>query len=216
MLSTLVVWLYIRAGVSRSVANIILQSFQLIILTTFLLVETALLTSGINVKLSNIQIPKDVRTAYTHHFPEPDIIRTACCPSCFSLYSQPIPLKCQWKESPRSRPCNTELWKHQNTRKGPKLIPRRFYTTQSFDSWLQFFLSRQVIEDSLVQSYNRCMNHPQAAFGTDMHDVHDSPAWRDLTGFFSTPYHLVFGIYIDWYNPFTNKISGKLMFLLFL
>jgi len=37
-----------------------------------------------------------------------------------------------------------------------------------------------------------------------------------LTGFFSTPYHLVFGIYIDWYNPFTNKIAGKLMLLLFL
>jgi hypothetical protein len=58
------------------------------------------------------------------------------------------------------------------------------------------------------------MNHPPAAFGADMHDIQDSPAWQDLTGLFPTPYHLVFGIYIDWYNPFTNKIAGKLILLL--
>ena len=215
MISTVVVWLHIKAGVSRSVANIMLQAFQIIMSMTLHVIEAALFASGISVKLSSIKIPKDVRTVYKDHFSEPDIIRTACCPSCFSLYSQPIPRKCQWKESPRSHPCNTELWKYRNTRKGPKLVPRRLYSTQFFDSWFQFFLSRQVIEESLVEGYNRRMNHPPAAFGADMHDIHDSPAWRDLTGLFSSPYHLVFGIYIDWFNPYTNKIAGKLMLFLF-
>jgi hypothetical protein len=210
LISVLVIWLHLRAGVSRSVANTILRAIQFLISTTLQLIEVALSSSGINIKLSKIEIPRDVRTAYKHHFSEPDIIRTACCPTCFTLYSQPIPWKCEWKESSRSRPCNTQLWKYQNTRKGPKLVPQRLYTTQSFDSWLHFFLSRQVIEDGLIECFHRRLNHP-AAFGTDMHDVQDSPAWRDLTGIFSTPYHLVFGIYIDWFNPFTNKIAGKLL-----
>ena len=140
------------------------------------LIEITLCSSGVYVKLSGLELPRDVRTAYKQNFSEPDIIRTACCPSCFALYSAPVPLKCQWKESPRSRPCNTDLWKSQNTSKGPKLIPRRLYSTQSFDSWLRFFLSRQVIEEALDESFRKRTNNT-AAFGGDMHDVHDSPAW---------------------------------------
>jgi hypothetical protein len=41
-----------------------------------------------------------------------------------------------------------------------------------------------------------------------MHDVHDSPAWKDLYAFGPSPYHLIFGLYVDWFNPFTNKIAG--------
>jgi hypothetical protein len=41
-----------------------------------------------------------------------------------------------------------------------------------------------------------------------MNDVHDSPTWSDLTGLFSTACYLVFGLYIDWFNSFTNKIAG--------
>ncbi|EDR02599.1 uncharacterized protein LACBIDRAFT_308244 [Laccaria bicolor S238N-H82] len=189
MVCVLVVWLHLRAGVSRSAANTILQAFQFIISTMIQLIEAALCSYGINIKLPEFKLPHDLCSAYGQTFPEPDIIRTACCPSCFALYSAPIPLKCQWKESPRSCACNTDLWKSQNTSRGPKLVPRQLYTTQSFDSWLSFFLSRQIIEDALDESF--------------------CPAWRDLTGLFSTARHLVFGIYIDWFNPFTNKIAGK-------
>ena len=213
MVCTLVVWLHIRAGVSRSVANTTLKALQLIFSSTLYLVEVALCSSGINVKLSKIQLPHDVRTAYRLHFTKPEITRTACCPSCFSLYPSPnIPWKCVWKSSKLSKPCNTQLWKTQNTSKGLKWIPRSLYTTQSFDSWLQFFLSRQIIVDSLEESFQRRTNHPPPAFGADMTDVQDSPAWRDLHGFFQSPLHLVFSLYIDWFNPLTNKIAGILLY----
>lgn len=207
MISVLVVWLHIRAGMSRSVANRVLRAAQLILFTTFTLIEVALLSSGFNVKLPTIKIPRDVRTAYQLHFTEPDIIRTACCPKCFFQFPSPVPWRCQWKASPRSRPCNTELWKIQNTRKGPKWVPHCLFTTQSFDSWLRLFLSRQIIDESLKETFRQRTNRP---FGTDMHDIQDSPGWRDLYGFLQSPHHLVFGIYVDWFNPFSNKIAGEL------
>ncbi|KAG9226079.1 hypothetical protein CCMSSC00406_0004990 [Pleurotus cornucopiae] len=44
-----------------------------------------------------------------------------------------------------------------------------------------------------------------------MWDIYDSPAWESLRGFLLSPYHLVFGMYVDWLNPFTNKIAGKVI-----
>ena len=211
MACLLVIWLHSRAGVSRAVTNKVLRAIQVIISATLYLVGIALMSSGFAVKLSNVKLPHDVRTAYQLHCPEPEIIRTACCPQCFSLFPHPIPWKCQWKESPRSHACNTNLWKIQNTRNGPKWVPRQLYSTQSFDSWLQFFLSRQIIEDSLHKAYHHRINHPPAVFGANINDIQGSPAWNDILGFFQSPYHLLFGIYVDWYNPYTNKIAGKLL-----
>ena len=176
MVCVLVIWLHLRVGISRSAANTILQAIQFIISTMIQLIEVALSSRGIFIKLPKFKLPLDIHSAYGQNFPEPDIIRTACCPSCSALYSAPIPLKCQWKESPRSRACNTDLWKSQNTSRGPKLVPRRLYSTQSFDSWLHFFLSHQIIEDAIDESFRQRRNST-AALGGDMHDVHDSPAW---------------------------------------
>lgn len=42
--------------------------------------------------------------------------------------------------------------------------------------------------------------------GGDMCDIQDSPAWTNFH--FRTPYHLAFGLYVDWFNPLYNKIAG--------
>ena len=141
MISILVVWFYVKVGVSCSVANKVLQALQLMLTMILHILEAALLSFGATVRLSDLNIPCDVQTAYRLHFTEPDIICTACCPKCFSLIHHPIHWWCQWRASPRSHPCNTELWKTRNTRSGPKMVPLSLYTTQSFDSWLESFLS---------------------------------------------------------------------------
>lgn len=203
----LVIWLNLKAGVSRKTANIILMALHFIINTTFQLLQVTLTSNfGININLPKIHIPQDVRTAYQTLDHEPEIIRTACCPSCYQIYSGPIPWHCSWKASPRSKVCNAELWRLQNFGHVSRWVPRTLYNTQDFKSWLQFFLNRREIDNHLENTFHRI----PAAYGTDMHDVQDSPAWRGLQDFLSHRYHLVFGLYIDWFNPYTNKIAGML------
>jgi hypothetical protein len=84
-------------------------------------------------------------------------------------------------------------------------MPCQLYNVQSFESWLQYFLSCPGIEHLLDSSYA----HKPPDSGV-MHDIWDSPAWRSLGPFTTTPGTLTFSLYIDWFNPFTNKIAGKI------
>ena len=74
------------------------------------------------------------------------------------------------------------------------MIPRHLYTTQSFDSWLKYFLSREVIIESLEETL-QCTQLPHV-FSAEMHDVQDSPAWRELMGPHPSAYHLHFSFYV--------------------
>jgi hypothetical protein len=44
-----------------------------------------------------------------------------------------------------------------------------------------------------------------------MSSIWDSPAWRSLGSFTTTPGNLTFSYFIDWFNPLTNKIAGKIV-----
>ncbi len=111
-------------------------------------------------------------------------------------------------------PCNTELWKKQNTQHGKKWVPQCLYTTQSFDAWLKFFLSRKVIEDSLKSTSSQRNNRAFAPFNSDMAECTRLSCMEGYSWTEDSPYNLTFGIYIDWFNPFTNKIAGKQIMLL--
>ena len=147
--------------------------------------------------------PEDSRTGISHLGLDPAIRSTLCCPTCFSLHP-PDAIKCTTKATKRSKACNTELWTICMTPNGPRTTPKRHFYTQSLLEWLKSFLSRPGIEELIDRSYQHVPN-PQA-----MGCLWDSPAWQDLPGQFSTiPGNLTFSIYIDWFNPFTNKIAGK-------
>jgi hypothetical protein len=76
--------------------------------------------------------------------------------------------------------------------------------TQEFDSWLEWFLSRKSIEDYLAKTFQST----PAADGEEMHDLQDSPRWKNLKSVGKDKYNLVFGVYIDWFNPRGNRIAG--------
>ncbi len=47
------------------------------------------------------------------------------------------------------------------------------------------------------------------AIGSEIRDVQDSPAFRNLFHDQPNPYNLIFGIYIDFYSVFKMKIAGE-------
>lgn len=203
MCTLLVCWLYLHAGLSRSRTNQVLKAMKLILTVVIRLCSVVLAAAGIPLDLSEIPIPKDIRTVVGSIGLDPDLVRTICCPKCFSLYPQtgPIPNICTWSLSPGANACNTPLWKFRRTRKGKVRVPRRFYTTQSFESWLKFFLGRPEIEDLIDKSYRHIPN-------PKMRGIWDSPAWQSLGEFRYEAGNLTFGLYIDWFNPLTMKIAG--------
>ncbi|KAJ7677005.1 hypothetical protein DFH06DRAFT_1266270 [Mycena polygramma] len=133
---------------------------------------------------TNPKIPEDVRTAVKQLSIEPVIKRSICCPKCYRAYSfEELPQVCLARQTPGCRPCNTPLWVERQTRAGPKI---------DFESWLAHFLSRPGMEELLQKSTLHVPNPDK------MTSIWDSPAWQSLGTF-----------YIDWFNPFTNKIAGK-------
>lgn len=149
-------------------------------------------------------LPRDVRTAMNTLSIEPKLSRTVCCPKCFKQYRlDQIPEQCTFRATRRSRVCGELLYTTHSTRAGPLVVPRRLYNVQNFESWLEYLLCIPGIEDEIDKSYNYRPNPER------MGSIWDSPAWRSLGSFTTTHGNLTFSYFIDWFNPFTNKIAGK-------
>ncbi|XP_006455800.1 hypothetical protein AGABI2DRAFT_153601 [Agaricus bisporus var. bisporus H97] len=140
----LATWLHLACGVSRATTAIVLKFLDIIVNAAIKVQPTTIPLS--DTSHTPISIPHDVRTTISSLFLEPHIKCYACCPS---------------------KACGEKLWITRTTHRGPRDMPRQLYNVQSFESWLQFLLSR--------------------------------PGGN-----------LTFSFYIDWFNPFTNKIAGKI------
>ncbi|KAF7311213.1 hypothetical protein MKEN_01022800 [Mycena kentingensis (nom. inval.)] len=209
--SMLAMWLHVKANVGRATVNTVLKALQLIISTTVDVIRISLAAQGVEASLPNFNIPADIRSIHSRFNLDPPIQRTVCCPKCYKLYSgelADIPLRCTYRQSPRAKPCNAELRRKRRTRTGGvKDVPHTMFSTQLFDPWLEFFLGRHDIDAALDTAVNR----PPVPPDGKINDLRDSKAWADLGDYTTNKYNLVFGLYIDWFNPYTNKVAGKVV-----
>lgn len=157
---------------------------------------------------------------------EPDIIRYASCSQCCAVYppnpnnpDQSYPFRCTLAE-PGTSPCGSPIAEKKikrPKRKGEEardvFKPIRNYAYRSFTSWLADMFSRSDFETSVVSSWDRCPSS-DGSWG----DIMQSPAIRTFLGpdkrtLYSVQksgeVHLVFSLFMDWFNPFSNKKGGK-------
>ncbi|KAF8582634.1 hypothetical protein K439DRAFT_1243732, partial [Ramaria rubella] len=87
-------------------------------------------------------------------------------------------------------------------------IPRRPYMFRDPKDWISAFLSRPGMEEAMDGSLD---TEPHA----NSIDIFDGDYVRNFKGsnkqFFrlhGDEGHYVFSLFIDWYNPYTNKVSG--------
>ena len=151
-------------------------------------------------------VPQDVRTALRILDVEPEILRSICCPKCFSQY--PLSTKeisCQQRDAIRSKKCEAPLFGEDNR-------PKKLYVSQSFTHWLSSFVKRpgyqQLLETSRTRDAGRQV--PQG-----MYDIWDSPLWLNLIDKHGLPYFkscgsLGFSLFVDWFNPLGNKAAGMI------
>ncbi|OJT02580.1 hypothetical protein TRAPUB_6902, partial [Trametes pubescens] len=176
------------------------------------------------------QIPRDARTAIQQLHLEPNITLFAACPSCFHIYaadfskwSAGYPSHCSHQETNKAA-CNEPLFE-EDTRKArrkrkargePEDVPRlrRPYPFYSLKTWLAELVSIPGIEPLAEKGWEGSGGSDAGAWK----DIMDAPAMRSFLGpdgrtRFSVQLngelHLVFSMFVDWFNPYGNKQAGK-------
>lgn len=165
-------------------------------------------------------IPKDATTALKRFDIEPNITEYACCHTCFAIYAptgdsnNPVyPEFCTWKDttSQEETPCGSPLLLVSGKGKAKTSRPKRVFGYQDPTSWLARLLTRSSdLEKYIEQSWS-------ATDGNEVKDVFDAEALKGFKGPDGKPWsvcpnddlHLVFSMFVDWFNPYGNKQAGK-------
>ncbi|OJT15521.1 hypothetical protein TRAPUB_7214 [Trametes pubescens] len=225
--------LHTLAGVSFPVAQFVLASMKVLLFGAFSLNTVAGTTRTSRPELTAAHkaivdaIPYDLRTVLKNLQVEPDIVSYACCSKCFAIYhpdstnsKHPFPRRCTRGGGETGVPsCNRRLIKSRPVKASKDANPSdtadrpiRTYVYRKFKSWLADFLGRPGIETAILESWLRDVDPAKCT------DIMDSPTIRQFIGpdgrtLFSVQQngavHLVFSLFVDWFNPFGNKKAGK-------
>ncbi|CAH7668322.1 hypothetical protein PPACK8108_LOCUS2812 [Phakopsora pachyrhizi] len=163
-------------------------------------VEKVSESAGININLNSLHLK--VEPSLDHHI---------CCPKCYLLYNtKTAPLECDYQSTVYGAQYSTNLFRNHklidlchnetfvqqnigttfegNIQKG-FISPRDLFVENSIDSWAQ--LSTQNLSKAC--------------------DVSQGMIWRELSLQNNTDnqVNIELSLFIDWFNPLGNKISGQ-------
>ncbi|MBW0504896.1 hypothetical protein O181_044611 [Austropuccinia psidii MF-1] len=208
-------WLYLSVGVSRERCHIARE---------FLVKIIGLLQANNYNSAIDKEIPKDIRTIVKQLNVTPEIHKHVCCPLCYSVYDfETSPFDCGYQEFPHSTPCGESLFpplyikpfpcmtkQSQHLQHPPKplkdCIPFSMYITQNFVNCLKWFIPQ--MEDSIDD-----WRQEVQAETNSISDYQHSNAWKSLYPPFQTSQEslmaLSFSLFVDWFNPLTNKLAGR-------
>lgn len=147
-------------------------------------------------------------------------IIAGCSPAVFRQQPanlDPAHATCTYQRTPGSATCQTPLFRKDPRwrlyddplRRRPGFVPERVVVYQRLRPWLEDLLTRPGIRESLC--------HVAVPNDGEVTDIWESAEFLRLShqpGFFldgKNPNNttLVFGLFVDWCNPDTNKLGGK-------
>ncbi|KAG0148229.1 hypothetical protein CROQUDRAFT_90560 [Cronartium quercuum f. sp. fusiforme G11] len=111
-------------------------------------------------------------------------------------------------------PCITRVSEQcPSHHKKPKFNrPLATFVVQDFREWLTWFLSLADIKEAIDSWASKCCSSNSECVS----DYNQSLAWKTLYASIHTPssswknpLHLAFSLFVDWFNPLGNKLSGR-------
>ncbi|KDQ07639.1 hypothetical protein BOTBODRAFT_82779, partial [Botryobasidium botryosum FD-172 SS1] len=148
---------------------------------------------------------------------EPTLQDYMCCPRCFEIYDLPSnsddhPQTCTSQKGSAEEPCGACLTRLKPTfGKGPQIHPLHTYSYQRFGEWLGRLICRHEATLDLAKDW---VLEPEREVWSD---VWHAPALRQFMGPDDLPFfskdtdegRYAFGLFVDWFSPFWNKVAGK-------
>ena len=172
------------------------------------------------------EIPHTISTLKDRLCISPAIIKNICCKKCFSLYeykphSQHSTAQSGFKTYTQRLTCNSielgqygrrgvcggNLW--TPTQQHTKQHPEKMFFHQSLKEWLGRQLLWPGYEDLLDSHLYQSQNTT-----SEYNDIWDGKMWKNFKGIDGSSFtkksgNLIFGLYLDWVDPFGHKILGK-------
>lgn len=218
----------VLGGVPDEKLSLILAGMQVLLVGAFMFCNKGGVLSPEQEALV-ADIPSDPRTARAKFGIEPDFIPYACCSKCFALYLPQYhshdydkvpsyPARCSFRDSVDKEPCNIPLLVPRDKRRDTDVDdenptptthkPARIFGYQTFKTWLARLFSRPDLETFMDEAWAR------AQPGTDIWAAHILQNFKGPDGnpFSQRPdghSHLIFSLFVDWFNPYGNKQAGK-------
>ncbi|MBW0510137.1 hypothetical protein O181_049852 [Austropuccinia psidii MF-1] len=184
-----IMWLYLVCGISREKCR---RARDMVI-------NIIKLTQKNNITSSQLSsVPFDIRTISKKLELESSFDRHVCCPRCYSLYDI---------EEPACTTSTSNLWSNPITWPATPRNPQATFISQSILSWITWLLNIPGVEAKLEQWEHNLSSHE----GEVVFDVTQAVVCkRELDQLSSDQsFQLKFALFVDWFNPRGNKLSGK-------